>query len=235
MAPYLSSLGYDPGGVAAPVAGARPRLAQCVVRQAVGEKVLPEFSAVLDHERRAGCSAIWFVAAPAAGVLADVSGLDEARRTEGVTEVKLLVRPGSTIGASDSRVAYVRAVGESADAAVNTARKAAAHLEFHFVAPQRTVALVSEKDCADVVESQDLILRNLKVTEAYYRLSIGMTLLTGHQDVSWLTFRGGLTGGIGNPSLSVVESGLPTITEAVLEDDDCLHDFVLPEAARISG
>ena len=57
-----------------------------------------------------------------------------------------------------------------------------------FVAQLRTVPLVSENDCADVVASQHLILRNLKVTEAYYRLSIGMTLLTGHQDVSWLTF-----------------------------------------------
>jgi len=73
------------------------------------------------------------VAAPVAGVLADVGGLDEAGDTEGVTEVKLLVDPGSTIGtleSSDSRVAYVRAVGKTADLAVNAARKAAAHLEF---------------------------------------------------------------------------------------------------------
>ena len=44
-----------------------------------------------------------------------MSGLDEAGETEGVTEVKLLVRPGSTIGnlqSSDSRIAYVRAVGK---------------------------------------------------------------------------------------------------------------------------
>ena len=108
-------------------------LAECVVRQLVGEKVLADIRAVLDEERPAQCSAIWFVAAPVAGVLADVSGLDEAGNTEGVTEVKLLVDPGSTIGpleSSDSRVAYVRAVGETADLAVNAARKAAAHLEF---------------------------------------------------------------------------------------------------------
>jgi hypothetical protein len=76
-------------------------------------------------------------------VLVDVSGLDEAGRTEGVTEVKLLVRPGSTIGpleSSDSRVAYVRAVGETAVLAVNAARKAAAHLDF-----QLQVRAVSEQ------------------------------------------------------------------------------------------
>jgi CRP-like cAMP-binding protein len=57
-----------------------------------------------------------------------------------------------------------------------------------FVAQLRSLPLVTRGDCADVVATEHLILRNLKVTDAYYRLSIGMTLLTGHQDVSWLTF-----------------------------------------------
>lgn len=57
-----------------------------------------------------------------------------------------------------------------------------------FVAQLRSLPLVTPADCADVVGTEHLILRNLKVTDAYYRLSIGMTLLTGHQDVSWLTF-----------------------------------------------
>ncbi|OBB15862.1 hypothetical protein A5662_06485 [Mycobacteriaceae bacterium 1482268.1] len=57
-----------------------------------------------------------------------------------------------------------------------------------FVAQLRTLPLVTDADCAEVVSTQHLILRNLKVTDTYYRLSIGMTLLTGHQDVSWLTF-----------------------------------------------
>jgi L-amino acid ligase C-terminal domain 2 len=72
-----------------------------------------------------------------------MSGLDEAGETEGVTEVKLLVRPGRTIGnleSSDSRIAYVRAVGKTPELAVNSARKAAAHLEF-----QLRVRDVSEK------------------------------------------------------------------------------------------
>jgi biotin carboxylase len=118
-------------------------LAEFVVMQTVGEKVLPDIRAVLAEDRPSRCSAIWFVAAPAAGMLADVSGLDEARNATGVTEVELLVRPGSTIGAlksSDSRVAYVRAVGETTDVAVAAARKAAAHLEF-----QLRVRAVSEQ------------------------------------------------------------------------------------------
>jgi hypothetical protein len=57
-----------------------------------------------------------------------------------------------------------------------------------FVAQLRSLPLVTQEDCADVVGTEHLILRNLKVTDAYYRLSIAMTLLTGHQDVSWLTF-----------------------------------------------
>jgi CRP-like cAMP-binding protein len=57
-----------------------------------------------------------------------------------------------------------------------------------FVAQLRSLPLVTQEDCADVVATEHLTLRNLKVTDAYYRLSIGMTLLTGHQDVSWLTF-----------------------------------------------
>jgi len=118
-------------------------LAEYVVRQTVGEKVLPDIRAVLAEDRPACCSAIWFVAAPAAGVLADVNGVDEARNVKGVTEVQLLLRPGSAIGpleSSDSRVAYVRAVGEMADVAVAAARKAAAHLEF-----QLRVRAVSEQ------------------------------------------------------------------------------------------
>jgi biotin carboxylase len=108
-------------------------LAEYVVRQTVGEKVLPDIRAALAGDRPATRSAIWFVAAPAAGVLSDVSGLDEARTVPGVCAVELLVQPGSTIGAlesSDSRVAYVRAVGETADLAVAAARNAAALLEF---------------------------------------------------------------------------------------------------------
>lgn len=132
----IPALAFDATGV---------DLADCVVRQIVGQEVLPDIRAGLDEQRPAQCSAIWFVGPPFAGVLADVSGVDDARKVEGVTEVKLLVGPGTTIGAlesSDSRVAYVRAVGKTADLAVNAARNAAARLEFQLrvrAASERTV------------------------------------------------------------------------------------------------
>ena len=103
----IPALAFDATGV---------DFADCVVRQTVGEKVLSDIRTVLAENRPARSSAIWFLAAPAAGELVDITGLDEAGETEGVTEVKLLVRPGSTIGnleSSDSRIAYVRAVGKT--------------------------------------------------------------------------------------------------------------------------
>ncbi|WP_172651780.1 ATP-grasp domain-containing protein [Rhodococcus opacus] len=108
-------------------------LAECVVRQTVGEKVLPGIRAVLAEERPARCSAIWFAAAPVAGVLVDVSGVDDARKVDGVTDVQLLVRPGGAVAvleSSDSRVAYARAVGDTAEQALDAAREAMARLEF---------------------------------------------------------------------------------------------------------
>ncbi|GAA1889057.1 ATP-grasp domain-containing protein [Streptantibioticus ferralitis] len=108
-------------------------IAECVVRQTVGDRVLPGIKATLADRRPARSSAIWFAASPAAGELVDVDGLDEARRTAGVTEVELLVRPGGDCGpleSSDSRIAYARALGDTADEAVAAAREAVARLEF---------------------------------------------------------------------------------------------------------
>ncbi|WNV84947.1 ATP-grasp domain-containing protein [Umezawaea sp. Da 62-37] len=109
-------------------------IAECVVRQTVGEKVLPGIRAILAEPRTPRSSAIWFAALPTAGLLGEVTGLDEARGTPGVTEVVLLVGPGTTIGAlesSDSRVASARALGQTADEALSAAREAVARLEFH--------------------------------------------------------------------------------------------------------
>ncbi|OBK74564.1 ATP-grasp domain-containing protein [Mycobacterium sp. 1274761.0] len=110
-------------------------LAEFVARQTVGEKVLPDLRAALAADRPACASAIWFVAAPASGVLADIRGLDAARSTEGVTEVEVLVGPGSPVGAlesSDSRVAYVRALGQTPEQAVAAARNGVSQLVFQF-------------------------------------------------------------------------------------------------------
>jgi CRP-like cAMP-binding protein len=56
------------------------------------------------------------------------------------------------------------------------------------LAQLRTVPLITAEECEEVVANRHLVLRNLKVTEGYYRLSVGMTLLTGHQDANWLTY-----------------------------------------------
>ena len=108
-------------------------IAECVVRQMVGERVLPGIREKLAGQRPAHSSAIWFAASPAAGELVDVRGLDEARQTKGVTEVEPLVRPGGSCGtleSSESRIAYARALGDTADEAVAAARQAVERLEF---------------------------------------------------------------------------------------------------------
>ncbi|QHE68553.1 ATP-grasp domain-containing protein [Rhodococcus sp. WAY2] len=120
----IPALAFDATGV---------DLADCVVRQTVGEKVLPGIRAVLAEERPGRCSAIWFAAAPVAGVLTEVGGLDDARNVDGVTEVQSLVRPGSRVEvleSSDSRVAYARALGDTAEQALVAAREAVGCLEF---------------------------------------------------------------------------------------------------------
>ncbi|MEN0137256.1 MAG: ATP-grasp domain-containing protein [Rhodococcus sp. (in: high G+C Gram-positive bacteria)] len=120
-------------------------LAECVVRQTVGEKVLPGIRAVLAEKRPARCSAIWFAAVPVAGVVTEVSGLDDAGNVDGVTDVQLLVRPGAEVTgleSSDSRVAYARAVGDTADRAIDSARESVARLGFQVrVAAASTVTV----------------------------------------------------------------------------------------------
>ncbi|MBX9394351.1 hypothetical protein K4749_12245 [Streptomyces sp. TRM72054] len=71
---------------------------------------------------------------PSAGVLTAATGLDEAGSTCGVTEVELLVRPGEavdTLESSASRVAYARAIAETADEALFAAREAVTCIQFH--------------------------------------------------------------------------------------------------------
>ena len=50
---------------------------------------------------------------------------------------------------------------------------------------RQTVTLA---DCEEVVQTNDLILRNLKITQMYYRLSQELALLVGHADANWCTF-----------------------------------------------
>ena len=50
---------------------------------------------------------------------------------------------------------------------------------------RQTVTLA---DCEDVVRTKDLVLRNLKITQMYHRLSQELALLVGHADANWCTF-----------------------------------------------
>lgn len=52
----------------------------------------------------------------------------------------------------------------------------------------RTMPLVTLDDCEDVVRTQHLVLRNLKITQMYHRLSVELTMLLGHADANWCTF-----------------------------------------------
>ncbi|MGK5733332.1 ATP-grasp domain-containing protein [Streptomyces sp. URMC 124] len=109
-------------------------IAECLVRHTVGEKVLPGIRATLAEPRAPRSSAIWYAALPATGVLAETTGLEEARSTPGVTEVKLLARADSVIGtleSSESRVAYARALAPTNDEALSAAREAMSRLSFH--------------------------------------------------------------------------------------------------------
>ncbi|MGW7578636.1 ATP-grasp domain-containing protein [Streptomyces sp. NPDC054765] len=109
-------------------------IAECLIRHTLGEKVLPGIRATLAEPRPPRSSAIWFAALPAPGVLAETTGLEEAREVPGVTEVHLLVPADATIGtleSSASRVAHARALAPTADEALAAAREAINRLTFH--------------------------------------------------------------------------------------------------------
>lgn len=109
-------------------------LADCTARQAVKESVLPRIRKTLAAPRPECAAAIWFAAPPAAGVLTRVDGAEDARRGEGVDEVRLLREPGEEcvgLQSSDSRLAFVRAQAGTAEEALHRAHGALAALEFH--------------------------------------------------------------------------------------------------------
>ncbi|MEU6281105.1 ATP-grasp domain-containing protein [Streptomyces sp. NPDC047028] len=108
-------------------------LDECALRQTLGERVLPDVRAALTAADGRPSSAIWFAVLAGRGVLGEVGGLAEARAVPGVSAVQVTAREGAEVGgltSSDSRVAYVRALGGSAEEAVEAARGAVAHLEF---------------------------------------------------------------------------------------------------------
>ncbi|MFG2311822.1 ATP-grasp domain-containing protein [Streptomyces sp. NPDC048566] len=113
----------------------------CTTRQALGEEVLPGIRAALAEPgpaRRA--SAIWFASLDTSGTLVSVTGTDKAAAVPGVGKVAVLAEPGTEIGAltdSDARLASVRALGDTPEAALAAAREAVSRLEFRLAARPR--------------------------------------------------------------------------------------------------
>jgi biotin carboxylase len=108
-------------------------LDECALLQTLGDRVLPGVRAALAASGERHSSAVWFAVLAARGLLGEVTGLEEARAVAGVTAVEVTARAGGQAGgvtSSESRVAYARALGGSAEAAVGAARKAVACLEF---------------------------------------------------------------------------------------------------------
>lgn len=103
------------------------------LRQVLGEKVLPELTAILDDpERQRRCEAIWFAAAPSVGELVEITGTEPDAEHPEVTP-KALARPGtalSGLGSSYSRLAQARAHAPDAEAALAAARDAVARMRF---------------------------------------------------------------------------------------------------------
>jgi biotin carboxylase len=103
-------------------------------RQLLGQPVLPRLRRRLDRGRsRPRAAAVRFVGTEVGGELVAVDGLDEVRAAPGVTEVRLLVQPGSTVrplAGSPDRCAHVIATGATPAQAMETAAAAAAGLRF---------------------------------------------------------------------------------------------------------
>ncbi len=129
-----------------------------------------------------------------------------------------------------SRQAFDQLLNHDPSSGASLARIMAARLQRALkvrstVAHLRTVPMISAEECEAVVDNQHLVLRNLKVTEGYYRLSVGMTLLLGHQDANWLTYACSASKTVGSfirgelPLLSrvpaLLASGIDKVTEHV--------------------
>lgn len=57
-----------------------------------------------------------------------------------------------------------------------------------------TAAMISsmpvptDKECQEIVDNPDLVLRNLKITQMYHRLSVQLAAILGQHDANWCTF-----------------------------------------------
>jgi len=56
------------------------------------------------------------------------------------------------------------------------------------MAQLRCAPLATVEACEEIVRTENLVLRNLRITQMYHRLSLELTLLLGHEDANWCTF-----------------------------------------------
>jgi CRP-like cAMP-binding protein len=56
------------------------------------------------------------------------------------------------------------------------------------VAQLSSMPIPTADECKDIVETPDLILRNLRITQMYQRLSTQLAAILGQQDANWCTF-----------------------------------------------
>jgi biotin carboxylase len=110
-------------------AGGRP-LEEVILRHAVGEPVE-------DTILEAGAHAVMMIPIPRAGVYAGVSGVEEARRVEGIEDIVITAKPGQAmlpLPEGASYLGFIFARAERAERAVDALRDAHARLKFEFAA-----------------------------------------------------------------------------------------------------
>jgi CRP-like cAMP-binding protein len=120
----------------------------------------------------------------AVGEMALLSNEPRAASVEALRDTELLAL---------SRTGFERLVGEDAKALRFFTRLLVTRLDRSIrsrapVAQLGVRSTVTLADCDEVVMTDDLVLRNLKITQMYHRLSQELTLILGHADANWCTF-----------------------------------------------
>ncbi len=104
------------------------------VQQALGFPILDEARVLADAAKDSSRhAAIWYASPAERGRVRSVEGIDDAKAVPGVYDVKIKIGVGDVLGDvqnSDSRAAFVTALGESSRQALERARTGAGKLRF---------------------------------------------------------------------------------------------------------
>jgi CRP-like cAMP-binding protein len=128
--------------------------------------------------------------------------IDRAGRGETLGEMALLTnapRSAAVIASTDAAVlrltksgyeALVRSHPEATVALSRTlAARLATQLQTRSVRTQiGSMAIPTDEEIAEIVATPDLVLRNLRITQMYFQLSLQLAGLLGQQDANWCTF-----------------------------------------------